>query len=91
MAEKFDFETEKYEPYTLPDKASLYEQDLDEVIECASCGRNVVYGDCFTSDAIHNKRGLGYMICPECYEKEWNERIYRRNKREAEMERGERE
>lgn len=86
MAEKFNFETGKYEPYTLSDKASLYEQDLDEVIECASCGRDVVYGDCFTSITIHGERGLGYMVCPECYEREWNERRDWGNKRNAEME-----
>lgn len=84
MAEKFNFKTGKYEPYTLPNKASLYEQDLDAVIECASCKKDVVYGDCFTSMTIHNERGLAYMVCPECCEKEWDERRGWTKKREAE-------
>lgn len=46
---------------------------MDEVVNCARCGKKIKYGDCYTSKQIHNDFGFGYAVCPECYEKEWKE------------------
>lgn len=69
MAQKWNSKTEMYEPYVLPEGATLSE-DLDQVITCASCGRRIIAGYTYTSRLIHNELGLGYAVCPDCYEKE---------------------
>jgi transcription elongation factor Elf1 len=48
--------------------------ELDEIINCADCGKQVTYGDCYTSLTIHTNTGMGYPVCEKCYEKEWEER-----------------
>lgn len=30
---------QKYEPYELPDGATMYETDMDKVVSCACCGK----------------------------------------------------
>lgn len=57
----------EYIPYELPEGAALYEVDMDQIVQCAHCGREVRYGDCYTSRTIHNDYGLGYAVCEDCY------------------------
>lgn len=75
MMQRWNPARKAYEPYHVPDswKVSAYEDDMDKVISCARCGRDVTYGDCYTSRQIHTEHGFGYMVCDECYEKEWRE------------------
>lgn len=70
MAEKFDFKANAYKPYVLPKGAVLTCDKMDDVVNCASCGRKIRYGDGYCSLAIHNKYGIGYSVCKECYENE---------------------
>lgn len=74
--EKWNFKTSTYEPYTIPTNwhTPLYTNDMDEVVNCAECGRKMKFGDCYTSLSIHDDIGFGYPVCHECYLKEWNER-----------------
>lgn len=73
LAQKWDFEKRVYRPYEIPGNwycpLSLF--DMDTVINCASCGKEIPFGDTYTSRCIHNAAGFGYMVCAECYEKEW--------------------
>lgn len=65
----------RYEPHLVPDEwnVKLYTDDMDEVVNCARCGKKIKYGDCYTSRQIHNDFGFGYAVCPKCYEEEWKE------------------
>lgn len=74
MARKWNWKTHKYDEYELPKKAMMYTDNMDEVCQCASCGKDMVFGDGYTSMEIHTDLGLGYIVCEECYEKEWNRR-----------------
>lgn len=67
MVKKWDYETESYKDYKLPKKASLFEFDLDTIVQCAGCGRRLMYGKCYTSKVIHNSFGFGYGVCEDCY------------------------
>lgn len=58
---------QEYEPYELPEGSSCYESDMDKVVSCACCGKKVVYGNTYTSHAIHTPVGFGYAVCGECY------------------------
>ena len=43
---------------------------MELIIKCAECEKEIKCGEAFTSHTIHNKIGLGYPICEECYMKE---------------------
>ena len=70
---KWNHKTREYDPYEIPDSwhPSTFEIDMDKLVTCPHCGRQVAFGDCYTSREIHTKHGMGYAVCPECYEAEW--------------------
>lgn len=72
-AQKWSFKTKEYTECKIPPRASLYEIDMDKMIQCAACGKEISYGAGFTSRQIHTHGGLGYIVCDECYQKEWKE------------------
>lgn len=78
---KWNYETHEYEPIEVPDEWNipLYPDDMEEIVNCPHCGKELPYGETYTSKEIHNWVGLGYGVCEECYEKEWK----RRNKYRA--------
>lgn len=75
--QKYNRELHKYEEYKIPKewRCPLYSEDMDEVVNCAQCGKEVLYGDCYTSMEVHNHIGLGYGVCPDCYKDEHNRRF----------------
>ncbi len=74
-ARKWDPKERKYWPYIIPGawKTPLFSNDMDEVINCAACGKEVKFGDTYTSKQIHNAMGFGYYVCPECAQREREE------------------
>ena len=62
----------EYEAFVSPagDDASLYESDMEKVIKCAGCGKQLPFGETFTSHMIHNQLGMGYAVCKDCYDDE---------------------
>ena len=40
----------------------------------AQCGKELKYGDTYTSLEIHTAMGFGYGVCEDCYEFEWKRR-----------------
>lgn len=70
MVLKWIPEKHKYVKYELPEGASLWEEDMEEVVSCASCGKKVKFGNSYTSRHIHEESGFGFAVCKECYEKE---------------------
>ena len=69
----------KYELYEVPAdwECRLAEEDMDKIVNCASCGKEIRFGECYTSMEIHNVWGFGYAVCPECYQKEIERRFDR--------------
>ena len=67
-AQKWDYKGREYRPYKIPDDwfCVLDHPDLNAVINCASCGRPLPFGDGYTSRSIHNAAGFGYAVCEEC-------------------------
>lgn len=72
---KWNFKKREYEPYEVPGDwvTPLIEFDMDKIVNCASCGERMVFGDGYTSKKIHTDSGFGYCVCLKCYEKEWAE------------------
>ena len=46
-AQKWDFEGRAYRPYEVPDswRCPLYGSDMRAIINCASCGKKLAFGD----------------------------------------------
>lgn len=77
ILKKWNYKNHKYEDFNIPRdrNVKLLADDLNEIINCANCGKKAKFGDTYSSMTIHNSLGLGYCICEECYEKERKDRI----------------
>lgn len=73
-AQRWNYALRQYEPCEIPDGAVGYIEDLSQKIPCANCGKEIVAGDGYTSMCIHTMLGFGFIVCNDCYEKEWEER-----------------
>ena len=75
---KWNYKTLEYEDYTVPAnwKVKLFSKDKNEKINCAACGKSMVYGDGYTSRTIYSICGIGYVVCEDCYGKERKEECY---------------
>ncbi len=73
---KWNLEKRQYEPYIPPPGyVTLYEGDMDQRCNCASCGKEITFGSGYTSLQIHNDFGLGYAVCESCYATELQEEL----------------
>lgn len=71
LLNKWDYITKTYEPFDSPAvKPALYVEDMEQVVDCANCGKELKFGDTFTSKTIHTHIGFGYGVCESCYEQE---------------------
>ena len=74
---KFNRKTRKEEPYEPPvdgGNYSVYCGSMDEKINCAQCGKEITFGEGYTSREIF----LGpwaHIVCKDCMEKEWKRYI----------------
>lgn len=77
MIQKWDPSKRKYEPYQPPaDNVSLYETDMDKVISCAGCGKQITFGEGYSSLQIHNAMGMGYSVCESCHDAELKKKLW---------------
>lgn len=68
--QKFNRKTHQYEDYELPAGAKTYSENMDEIIPCAGCGKQIKVNDGYTSLEIHTNAGFGYIVCETCYQHE---------------------
>ncbi|OQB83997.1 MAG: hypothetical protein BWX85_01095 [Chloroflexi bacterium ADurb.Bin120] len=75
-AKKWNYKTRKYEPFTLPSNACLLSEDMEQIIQCANCEKEIKFGECYTSLTIHtdNILAFGYAVCEDCYKVERKEK-----------------
>lgn len=80
--QKWNPATQKYDPYQPPKGyISMFETDMDKLINCAGCGSEITFGECYTSMQIHNSMGMGYSVCESCHEAELKEEMKYRGRR----------
>lgn len=74
---KWNYQKHVYEDYEIPNdwKISLYEVELDTLVNCCQCGKEIEFGETYTSQEIHTEHGFGFMVCPECHECEMKRRL----------------
>lgn len=81
MARRWSYDIREYVDYDLPKKASLFEVDMDTIVQCASCGKFLPFGECYTSKVIHSISGFGYGVCDVCHTEELDEYLDEKNRR----------
>ena len=69
---EWDFEAHAYHDRLINEESSLYETDMSKIVN-ANCAKSLPFGDCYTSRKIHNQAGLGFAVCEQCYNQEWEE------------------
>ena len=69
---KWNFEKHEYEDVENKYSAKLViinnPSDLDEIIKCTNCGKEVTFGECWTSKQWQNDFGFGFPVCAECHQ-----------------------
>lgn len=78
LLRKWNYKKRQYDPYEVPDSWNVktYTSNMDEIVNCPHCGKEVKFGDCYTSHEIHTQYGFGYGVCEDCYFKDENKRYY---------------
>lgn len=81
VLQKWNYDTKKYQTVLYSDKINgdnlhfiLFTEDMDEKVNCPHCLKKIRYGEGYTSLEFHNSHGLGFPVCEECYNKEWERR-----------------
>jgi hypothetical protein len=69
---RFTPKSPEMEIHTIPDdwNVKVYSDDVDEIINCADCGKEIRYGDSYTSLEIQSRRGFSYCVCKDCSDRE---------------------
>lgn len=72
---KWNYDKHEYGDYEIPEDwyCPIYCNDMDEVVNCSSCGKSLTFGDCYTSAVIHSGCGFGYPVCYDCRQLEIQE------------------
>lgn len=75
---KWNVKKHEYEKYKVPadKKLVVYSDDFGLIVNCAQCFKPIIYGDSFTSLEVHNRLGMGFAVCKDCYDEEF---LRRRN------------
>lgn len=66
---KWNNKKKKYDKVKIPNewKITTYEIDMDKVVNCVNCGKEIPFGNSYTSRRFHTEMGMGYSECEECY------------------------
>lgn len=67
---RWDFEKHEYDIIEVPDNWIITTRGSSQC-NCVSCGRKVYVDDCYTSYQYQDAIGFGYLVCEDCYNKEW--------------------
>jgi len=79
--QKYDFIKKQYTPYTPPQNGHCdIMVHANEELNCAACGRTINKHNAYTSAAIQNDIGIGYLICKSCYEHELKKKKKKKKK-----------
>jgi len=65
----FRWDGKQYVPYKIPEGCNCrtFSPDLSEKVNCINCGKELTYGESYTSHQFHDQRGFGFAECEDCY------------------------
>lgn len=80
LLRKWNYDIHEYEPYSVSDEWDCRYSgfDMSEIINCCQCGKEVTFGECYSSQEVHSLMGFGYMVCEECHKIETKRRLKNR-------------
>lgn len=53
----------------------IYSEDMNEIVNCANCGKEIKFGNGYTSLRHFSNSGVfGLPVCKDCYHDELEER-----------------
>ena len=69
-----------YEPYCVPEEwnCKTYSEDMEELINCPHCGKQLEFGKSYCSFEIHTEWGFGFGVCEKCYTEELQRELQER-------------
>lgn len=79
---RWNYEKREYLEVEIPENYNirLYCGDMEEIVNCPNCGKELKYGETYTSKEHHNSIGLCYGVCEDCHNEEWKRRMeYEKN------------
>lgn len=73
ILQKWNYNKHAYENYEVPDNwiCKCYSNNMDEIVNCPHCGKQITFCEGYTSMEIHTDLGFGYAVCEECHNKEF--------------------
>ena len=83
VIQKWDYPSHSYFSIPITSREPLniksYSEDMNEIVNCAQCLKEIKIGDSYTSKEIHTDLGFGFAVCSKCYEEEWERKKYYEN------------
>lgn len=72
MVDRWDYISKTYQKYMIPAewKVATYSEDMEEKVNCCQCGKEIKFGDSYSSQEIQTQMGFGYATCEKCHEEE---------------------
>lgn len=69
---KWNVKSKEYEDYEVPDnwKVATYSNLMKERVNCCQCGKEITFGESYTSLEVHTEIGFGHAVCEQCYREE---------------------
>ena len=68
----------RYVDVRIPDDwyVSTFEKDMNKIVNCVNCGKEIRFGDGYTSQEYQEMTfGFGYTVCEKCSEEEIKRRL----------------
>lgn len=74
---KWNYKIQDYDPHKIPDEwhCPVSCDDTDEIINCCQCGREIKFGESYTSKEIQDDYALGFRVCDKCHVDEWRRKV----------------
>lgn len=75
--QRWDYDLHEYQLFMIPADWNVSiggGDDMDEIINCPTCGKELKLGDSYTSKEVHTNIGIGFCVCEKCYDEEWERR-----------------
>lgn len=69
-AMKWNFDKHEYEEVEISDDCCIFTENMQQMVECPSCGQKHKFGAGYASRQYHNRYGFAYSVCEKCYDKE---------------------
>lgn len=69
---KWDNDGQRCIQHSVPESwhITIIEPNLGNKCNCASCGKEMTFGEGYTSRIYQTAHGFGYCVCKDCYYKE---------------------